>query len=168
MIAILAVLPATRASPLGIPPPPLVSGDQLQAPSCSDPDGCRSLWDIIRSCGLTMLLCIWASVHTNIPSPDERWPKIAVRRAGIVLAALFMPELIIAWALRQRMAAVRLAEEHKGEYIKTEGETNSDHSTQKRDGRSLTDSLRLWVVSPNTMETDPSECCCPNSYNPIL
>jgi len=55
-------------------------------------------------------------MHPNIPSPDERWPRIAVRRIGLMLAALIMPEVVIGWALRQRMIAVRLAEEHKGEY----------------------------------------------------
>ncbi|KAH9962570.1 hypothetical protein BC827DRAFT_1340904 [Russula dissimulans] len=112
MIIILAIFAATRASPLG-PPSPLVSRDRLQAPSCSDPDGCRSLWDIIRSCIFTILLCTWASVHPNIPSPDERWPRIAVRRVGLMLATLFVPEVVIGWALRQRMAAGRLANEHK-------------------------------------------------------
>jgi hypothetical protein len=115
MIIILAILAATRASPHGLPLP-LISRDQLQPPSCGDPDGCRSLWDIIRSCVLTILLCTWAAVHPNIPSPDERWPRIAVRRIGLMIAALVMPEVIIGWALRQRLAAVRLAEEHKGEY----------------------------------------------------
>jgi len=115
MITILAIIAATRASPLAIPST-LVSRDQLQPASCDDPNGCRSLWDIIRSCGFTILLCTWASVHPNIPSPEERWPRIAVRRVGLMLAALIIPEAIIAWALRQRLAAMKLAEKHKGEY----------------------------------------------------
>jgi hypothetical protein len=32
-----------------------------------------------------------------------------------MLIALIMPEAIFAWALRQRLAARQLAEEHKGE-----------------------------------------------------
>jgi hypothetical protein len=115
MIIILAILAATRASPLDISSP-LVPRTQLQPPSCSDPHSRRSLWDIIRSCVLTILLCTWAAVHPNVPSPDERWPRIAMRRIGLMIAALVMPEVIIGWALRQRRAAVRLAEEHKGEY----------------------------------------------------
>jgi hypothetical protein len=116
MIIILAILAAARASPLGQPSPPLVSRNIFHQPACPGSDGCRSLWDIIRSCVFTILLCTWASVHPNIPSPDDRWPKIAVRRAGLLLAALIMPEVIVGWALRQRLAAGRLAKEHKGEY----------------------------------------------------
>jgi hypothetical protein len=54
-------------------------------------------------------------MHPNIPSPDERWPKLAWRRAGLMLLALFVPEAVVSWALRQRRAAAELAEEHKGE-----------------------------------------------------
>jgi RsiW-degrading membrane proteinase PrsW (M82 family) len=116
MIIILAILAATRATPLG-QSSPLAYGDKLQAPSyqCSDPRGCRSLFDILRSCFFTVFLCTWASVHPNIPSFDERWPRITVRRVGLMLAALIMPEVIIGLALRQRMAAGRLGKEHKGE-----------------------------------------------------
>jgi hypothetical protein len=32
-----------------------------------------------------------------------------------MLLALFVPEAVIAWALRQRQAAAELAEEHKSE-----------------------------------------------------
>ncbi|KAI9431129.1 hypothetical protein F5148DRAFT_1006362, partial [Russula earlei] len=117
MIVLLAVLAATHASPLAQTSLPLVSLHHFQAraPSCDDPDGCRSLWHIIWSCAVTILLCTWVSVHPNIPSPDERWPRITVRRVGLMLAALFVPEVIIGWALRQRQAAVELAEKHKGE-----------------------------------------------------
>jgi len=64
---------------------------------------------------LTIFLCTWASVHPNIPSPDERWPSIAFRRIRLMLAALIMPEAIFAWALRQRLAARRLAKAHERE-----------------------------------------------------
>jgi hypothetical protein len=120
MILILAILAATRASPIGLQSPPLVSRDQLQTsvPSCTcnGPNGCRSLGDIIRSCILTIVLCTWVSMHPNVPSPDARWPTLAWRRAGLMLLALFVPEAVIAWALRQRQAAAELATKHKREF----------------------------------------------------
>jgi len=54
-------------------------------------------------------------MHPNIPSPEERWPRIALRRAGLMLLALFVPEAVISWALKQRQAAAGLAKKHKGE-----------------------------------------------------
>jgi hypothetical protein len=116
MIVLLAILAATRACTLGLRSPPVVSLDQLQVPgpSCDDPNGCRSLGDIIRSCILTIFLCTWVSMHPNIPSPGERWPKLVWRRAGLMLLALLAPEAVVSWALRQRRAAAKLAEDHKG------------------------------------------------------
>ncbi|KAI9513415.1 hypothetical protein F5148DRAFT_4059 [Russula earlei] len=115
MIFILAILAATRAFPLDQISPPLVTRDQFQGRSCDNPSGCRSLWDIIWSCSVTLLLCTWVSVHPNIPSPHERWPRIAVRRVGLMFASLFVPEAMIAWALRQRLAARELAKKHERE-----------------------------------------------------
>jgi len=117
MIIILAILAASRASPVGLRSPPAASLDQFQAPgpSCTDPNGCRSLTDIIRSCILTILLCTWVSMHPNIPSPDERWPRLLWRRAGLMFLALIAPEAVLGWALRQRQAAAELAMKHKGE-----------------------------------------------------
>ncbi|KAI9507934.1 hypothetical protein F5148DRAFT_980647 [Russula earlei] len=117
MIVVLAILAATRASPVGEHSTRVVTLDQLQArsSSCDDPEGCRSLWDIIRSCAVIILLCTWFAVHPNIPSPNEKWPRVTLRRVGLMLAALFVPEIMIAWALKQRQAAAELAERHKEE-----------------------------------------------------
>ncbi|KAI9462143.1 hypothetical protein F5148DRAFT_233795 [Russula earlei] len=109
MFIILAILAATRAFPLG--------QHQLlpRSPSCDGPDGCRSLWHIIWSCAVTILLCTWVSVHPNIPSPDETWPRVTLRRIGLMLGALFVPEFMVAWALKQRQVAADLAMMHKDE-----------------------------------------------------
>ncbi|KAH9959070.1 hypothetical protein BC827DRAFT_1135276 [Russula dissimulans] len=115
MIVLLAILAATRAYPVGLQSPPIQSLDQLHSASCDDPNNFRSLWDIIRSCAVTIFLCTWVSVHPNIPSPDEGWPRVTLRRMGLMLATLIVPEAIIGWALRQRLAAGQLAKKHKGE-----------------------------------------------------
>jgi len=131
MIFILAILAATLASPASLQPSPLVSRyqPQISGPSCDDLNECRSLADILRSCVFTILLCIWVFIHPNIPSPDERWPRLAVRRAGLMLLALFMPEAVIAWALRQCWAAAQLAKKHKGESQELRSKDNGDHQT---------------------------------------
>jgi hypothetical protein len=115
MIVLLAILAATRAYPVSLQSPPVLSLDLLHSTPCNDLNNCRSLWDIIRSCALTIFLCTWVSVHPNIPSPEEGWPRVTLRRVGLMLATLVVPEAIIAWALRQRLAAGRLAKTYKGE-----------------------------------------------------
>ena len=114
MIVFLAILVAIRAFPVSLRGAPVFSLDQLQTPIC-DINGCRSLGDIIKSCVVTVLLCTWFSAHPNIPSPDEKWPRIASRRVKIMLVTLVAPEAIIIWAWKQRQLAIRLAEKHKGE-----------------------------------------------------
>jgi hypothetical protein len=115
MIILLAILAATRACPVDLRGSPDIPLTRLQSPSCDDTKGCRSVLDIIHSCGATLLLCTWASVHPNIPGPDERWPRTTLRRVGLMLVTLVAPEAIIAWAWRQRKLATRLAKDHKGE-----------------------------------------------------
>ncbi|KAI9507959.1 hypothetical protein F5148DRAFT_980654 [Russula earlei] len=114
MLAILAILTATRASLVDQP-----------SSVCLDPQGCRSLGNIIWSCAVTLFLCTWVSVHPNIPSPDETWLQVTMRRLGLMIAALLIPEAMIALALRQRLAADELAEKYKGEfqYLKSPGWT---------------------------------------------
>ncbi|KAH9957224.1 hypothetical protein BC827DRAFT_1270426 [Russula dissimulans] len=115
MIVLLAILAATRAYPVGLQSPPVLSLEQLQSPSCNDSNHYRSLWDIIQSCAITIFLCTWVSVHPNIPSPDEGWPRVTMRRVGLMIATLVVPEAIITWAFRQRLAARELARDHKKE-----------------------------------------------------
>ncbi|KAH9959115.1 hypothetical protein BC827DRAFT_1344270 [Russula dissimulans] len=121
MIVLLAILAATRAYPVGLQSSPILSLNRLPSPSCNDPNNCRSLWDIIRSCALTIFLCTWVSVHPNIPSPEEGWPRVTLRRVGLMLATLVVPEAIITWALRQRVAAGKLAKEYREGWTLTHG-----------------------------------------------
>jgi hypothetical protein len=120
MLVALAILGAVQASPINREPFPIIT--VAQAASCVDPNGCRTLWNIVWSCLSTIFLCTWVSVHPNIPGPDEERPKITLRRVGIMFAALIAPELVIAWAMRQRALAHELAEKHKGWLV--ESETN--------------------------------------------
>jgi hypothetical protein len=87
MIFILAILAATRASPLVIPSPPLFSETNFKHPPVTIPDKQVAL-EHHTQLFLTIFLCTWASVHPNIPSPDERWPSIVFRRIRLMVALL--------------------------------------------------------------------------------
>jgi hypothetical protein len=114
MLIPLALLGVVRAYPIGLESFPVVAVAEVF--SCVDPDGCRTLWDIVRSCLFTIILCTWVSVHPNIPGPKDEWPTVVLRRVGIMLAALIAPEFILVWAIRQRDLAHDLANKHrKGE-----------------------------------------------------
>ena len=104
---------AIRASPLPLPIDISNAPAGVQLPTCA----CihqRSITDILWSCFATLFACTWLSVHPNIPGPDEGFWKIALRRLELMLWTLLGPELIIAWAARQWLAAERLQNEYGG------------------------------------------------------
>jgi len=59
------------------------------------------------------------AVHPNIPNPDEKWIKVALRRVGITIMALIAPELVIIWATRQWINARKLVQKYEGGFITT-------------------------------------------------
>ncbi|KAG2151496.1 hypothetical protein DEU56DRAFT_880215 [Suillus clintonianus] len=63
----------------------------------------RTLWSIVSTCTLTILACTYGAIHPNIPSPNDSSFRILWRRFVIMLVALAAPDVIIAWALRQRL-----------------------------------------------------------------
>lgn len=74
------------------------------------PSGKRTLFGIVWSCVLTVMICAWTSVHPNIP-PTTR--GIAFwKRIGMMFWALIAPELILAWAVRQWYAAYHIKDQY--------------------------------------------------------
>lgn len=112
MLLVLAVyyLPKCGVQALAIPP----ANASVPLPSCDD---LRTVWDITWSCLVTIFACNWAAIHPNIPSPDDKWFQITLRRAGITFMSLIAPELLSLWALRQRLAARRLANKYNGAVV---------------------------------------------------
>jgi hypothetical protein len=84
---------------------------------CTDAS-CRSLWNIVWSCIVTIFACTCVAVHPNVPTPDQkahwRWYSTPLRRARIMLCALICPELFVIWACHQRIGASRTSETLKG------------------------------------------------------
>ncbi|KAK1753845.1 hypothetical protein QBC47DRAFT_385061 [Echria macrotheca] len=66
----------------------------------------RGTFGLLSSCVITMILCIWTSLHLNIPDVDE--PRIkylpplhTLRKAWWVLVGLFAPEVVTWVAFEQ-------------------------------------------------------------------
>ena len=67
-----------------------------------EPPG-RGTWSLLHSCVFTLVLCVWTSIHPNVPAQDEgkwRGTRIFMRKLKWVCVALFAPELVLysAWA----------------------------------------------------------------------
>lgn len=103
---------------------PLVSSSVLltdRVDRCESIDHCRTIWNVVWSCLITISLCIWVGIHPNLPQlhpPREHWysrrallDKIQafVDKLAVALLALLAPEFIFVWALRQRLNASSIA-----------------------------------------------------------
>ncbi|KAF9463615.1 hypothetical protein BDZ94DRAFT_1258701 [Collybia nuda] len=82
--------------------------------TCTDIGDCRTLSSIILSCLATLVACTWASVHPNVPKPLIGRRKLVFHRWRLMMLAVIAPEVIVVWALRQRMVASKLSEDFAG------------------------------------------------------
>lgn len=73
----------------------------------------RTVVSIIFSCLATIALCIWASIHPNVPDGDETTVGNIFWRLKLSMFALIAPELVIAWAVRQQFVARNLMRAYK-------------------------------------------------------
>ncbi|TFK57961.1 hypothetical protein BDN72DRAFT_966449, partial [Pluteus cervinus] len=65
----------------------------------------RTLVDIVRSCVLTVAACVYRAIHPNVPDPKAGPCKVQYERLKVTIYALLAPEMVIFWAIRQRMGA---------------------------------------------------------------
>ena len=100
-----------------------ISADTTDSFSSQNQTNTRSRFNIIWNCWTIIFICTWVSIHPNIPSPREKPLPALWRRAKLMLWALIVPELILAWAIRQWIAAKMIEEEFKmGESVILFGE----------------------------------------------
>lgn len=76
----------------------------------------RSLANLIQGCMITILACVWTSIHPNIPGPDDSGWKSTKRRVLTMIYALIAPEFVVIWALRQYFAAQQIANLYNREF----------------------------------------------------
>ena len=113
--------PSTDAGPI-----PTIEHRSLMGNHCNDLGHCRTIWNIVWSCVVTIFSCTWVAVHPNVPCPKKReangWIERCIwnpflsfveHRLPLFICALFVPEYVLAWAIRQFLSARLIA---KGEF----------------------------------------------------
>ena len=68
----------------------------------------RGTSNILWSCLLTLIACVYTSLHLNLPPAHEKKSHYYLRRFKWVAIALFAPELVLYCALAQLLKARRL------------------------------------------------------------
>ena len=99
-------------------PIPSINNDSLAGNHCTDLTHCRSIWNIVWSCLVTIFSCTWVAVHPNVPCPKNQNPVIsfAGHRLPLFICALLVPEYVLAWAIRQFLRAREIANRDEGEF----------------------------------------------------
>ena len=103
-------------------PIPTIEDRSLAGNHCNDLAHCRTIWNIVWSCLVTIFSCTWVAVHPNVPCPKKReangWIERYIRnpllsfvehRLPLFICALLVPEYVLAWAIRQFLKARKIA-----------------------------------------------------------
>ena len=110
-------------------PIPTIENRPLAGNHCNNLSHCRTTWNIVWSCLVTIFSCTWVAVHPNVPCPKKRkanlrieryvWNPLlsfAEHRLPLFICALLVPEYVLAWAIRQFLRAREIAHDKKGEF----------------------------------------------------
>ncbi|KAL0574596.1 hypothetical protein V5O48_007363 [Marasmius crinis-equi] len=84
--------------------------------ACKDITRCRTLADIFKSCLTVVFISIWVSMHPDVPDVSrvgESDVGNLLNELIIMTFSIFLPELIILWAMRQRHRAGIIAEKYR-------------------------------------------------------
>ena len=139
---------------------PLPVIEERTASTCNDLHTCRTIWNIIWSCLVTIFSCTWVAIHPNVPYPGnkkdmgrlERWVWDPLRsfishRLPLFICALLVPEYILSWAIRQRLVAGQIAKDNNGMSINAQVGNLLMLSHDIQDGQQLMVFLLSWEGS---------------------
>ena len=129
MLFILFVYYLVQWASINTSPVPSADNCPLATSCCMDLLHCRSIWNIVWSCLVTIFSCTWVTIHPNIPCPKKREASSWIERCilnplrsfaehhlPLFVCALFVPEYVLAWAIRQFLCIREIANQDKDEF----------------------------------------------------
>ena len=159
LFLILSYYYLTQGATIDASPVSSIDKRSFKSNPCTDLTHCRTVWNIIWSCLITIFSCTWVAVHPNIPCPRkreaknciERWVwhpllSFAEYRLPLFVYALLVPEYILAWAIRQYLRARRIANENKGELDTLDENLDMLIQSYIKDALGRKHSLLSWEV----------------------
>ncbi|KAG1730956.1 uncharacterized protein EDB91DRAFT_1085251 [Suillus paluster] len=142
---------------------PILNATSIHTNSSDSPSysNTRTLWDIIWSCGATLLACTWTAIHPNIPGMNEGKLTIMRRRLFIMVVALISPELIITWAAWQFLSARAAAKKFNSDFGSQCAQAHRSHWDISESTATflddIPDSNERYSQSPSALGFKPSK-----------
>ncbi|KAF8318576.1 uncharacterized protein EI90DRAFT_2941674 [Cantharellus anzutake] len=104
------------AAPI-LPYPPLSLSINVSE-ACNDLRNCRTMWNLVYSCLLTIFICVWTAVHPNVVEGDKGDMDLAEivnrdDRFGLMRRSLIFPEWVVATAWDEFSEAWKISRECK-------------------------------------------------------
>ncbi|KZP12328.1 hypothetical protein FIBSPDRAFT_836378 [Athelia psychrophila] len=95
---------------------PVIDSATAEDSKCLDITHCRTLWNIVWSCLITILACTWVSIHHNVVLDSKSGINIAAlwERVWVTALTLLVPEFTVVWAVRQWIVWGVLRERYSG------------------------------------------------------
>lgn len=86
--------------------PPADNSTSLRLSSASDATTTRATFDILSTCLSTLLICVWSTVHIDIPPRKQGALQSLFQRLRWMVIGVFVPEWLLYIAVSQFIVAV--------------------------------------------------------------
>ncbi|KAF8318578.1 uncharacterized protein EI90DRAFT_2978743, partial [Cantharellus anzutake] len=118
--ALITFILANNAYAAPILPYPPLNATSLSiniSEACNDLRNCRTMWNLVYSCLLTIFICVWTAVHPEVVEEDRgRMDLIGLivggrDRFGLMRSSLIFPEVVVAMAWYEFSFAWKISRE---------------------------------------------------------
>ncbi|KAK3984083.1 hypothetical protein QBC44DRAFT_337640 [Cladorrhinum sp. PSN332] len=119
----------------------------------------RGTYGLLSSCIVTMALCVWSSIHLNVPglemegTKQSLMPKQTWRKVGWLVLGLFAPE-VVTWAAFQQRREAKELHSRMNELLGGDEESSGDSRSPSPDVEVTADILGGQQPQDEQHETD--------------
>jgi hypothetical protein len=97
----------------------LAQGTSADSTSSSCPpldEASRNIWSVLESCVLTLLICVWHSIHLDLPGSGDEEKLFYERVPWIFITTFFAPEAVVSIASKKWCEAHAKVKEFRGTF----------------------------------------------------
>ncbi|EPE26362.1 hypothetical protein GLAREA_02274 [Glarea lozoyensis ATCC 20868] len=116
----------------------------------------RGTWDIISSCVLTLILCVWTALHLNVPKQNASlWHRFRTKALWVVVG-IFAPEVVVYIAWVQYSSAKYLLKEIQA--LEADGTNLATQKSRPQVGHEDIEATAPHVYVPRKHKWTMSHC----------